>query len=285
MRKGMDCDFVYDDKEQIIGLNLGADYCAEHEWGIDGIKKDFGIYVDPAGRPFASWWKSILGIRPPMGIEKRAISICPENLLKGEGMAEWTDYDVKPKKVNKAKVYYIGYKNWYLSSQDKHEIFKSKLKEIYHDGKKEIWGWWCENSFMVATTNKEIVDNLYQAFQDKDIVIMLGGGGAFQNSGLGIIQKSKIPTETVKGMSENDIDAYELKQAAVKTGIYDRLEKSGKKFYALSPRWKDDKKKEVSFWLNPQQQDIYNHGWYTVDVLDQWAKNEGVIIKVKENAK
>ena len=55
------------------------------------------------------------------------------------------------------------------------------------------------------------------------------------------------------------------------------MEKAGKKYFALSPRWKDDNKKEVIFWLNPYHQDIDNFGWFTVEDLKDWAKGKGKI--------
>jgi hypothetical protein len=284
MRKGQDCDFIYGDNQQIIGLCLGADFCSEHEWGFDGIKRDFGMPVVETERPFASWWKNLLNIKPVMGADKRSITKCPENLLKGEGSVEWTDYSVKPKKKEKLKVYYIGYKP-YFYSDDKSKLFKDNLKQIW-DGNKQVWGWWGEGDFMVASTNKEVIDQIYQAFQDKDLIILLGGGHAFKNSGLTFIQKSKISEENIKFLYDQDFDSWELKQAAVKTGIYDRLEKANKKFYALSPRWKDkDNKKDVVFWLNPEEQQKNNSGWYSVEDLDLWAKNEGPIVMSKDKVK
>lgn len=28
---------------QFVGFDLGADYCAEHEWGIKGIRREFKL--------------------------------------------------------------------------------------------------------------------------------------------------------------------------------------------------------------------------------------------------
>lgn len=285
MRKGNDCDFIRNEDGQVIGLNLGADYCSEHEWGIDGIKTSFGMVVNEKEKPFASWWKGLLGLdKPVMGVEKRSITKCSENLLKGEGVVKWKDYQAKPKsKEHKADVYYIGFKPHHYSSNDPHDYYKKNLQQIW-DGSKQVWGWWAESDFMVASTNKEIIDQLFQAFQDKDIVIMLGGGGPFQNAGLCIIQKSKISEANKKLLFDGDNDSWELKKVAVKTGIYERLEKANKKFYALSPSWNKEKT-EVRFWLNPEEQGKYNACWCTVKELDQWINNEGPIIKTKETIK
>jgi hypothetical protein len=59
------------------------------------------------------------------------------------------------------------------------------------------------------------------------------------------------------------------------------LEKAGKDFFALSPRWKDAEKKEVIFWLNPENQRENNSCWCTVSDLNDWIKGEGKIPKQK----
>ena len=32
-----------------VGVDLGADYCAEHEWGIKGIRREFKLNDDLVG--------------------------------------------------------------------------------------------------------------------------------------------------------------------------------------------------------------------------------------------
>ena len=44
MRQGTNDFALYcDDNDNFIGVSLGHGYCAEHEWGHDGIKRSFGI--------------------------------------------------------------------------------------------------------------------------------------------------------------------------------------------------------------------------------------------------
>ena len=35
------------DQGKIYGVNLGYDHCAEHEWGINHLEKDFAITAAP----------------------------------------------------------------------------------------------------------------------------------------------------------------------------------------------------------------------------------------------
>src|SRR5271154_2305282 len=60
MRRGRDNGFLYDaDGKTLIGVNLGADFVSEHEWGIKGLHGSFAI-------PFADDKK--------LGLEKRTIT-------------------------------------------------------------------------------------------------------------------------------------------------------------------------------------------------------------------
>ncbi len=71
--------------------------------------------------------------------------------------------------------------------------------------------------------------------------------------------------------------------------IIDRIAKSDRNYFACSPKWateikstKDGKiktKHDVIYWLNPQQQNIYNSAWCTVEDLDAWIAGTGKIIK------
>lgn len=284
MRRGYKSELIKDDNGQLLGINLGADYCAEHEWGIDGIKTSFGMYVDSSERPFAKWWESILSIvkKPTLGIDKRAITKCPE-LVKGEYQVSVKDYSKPRSKPTKHIVYFIGFKPYYFSSTPKEEIFQNEIKRsVYTVSETEnVWGWWAEGSFLVASTDKQAIEDLFEAFQNLDVTISVGGGHVFQNGGLHLMIKSRISSDVVKEVYDKDVDHLNLKKAAVSTGIYEKLEKAGKGFYALSPRWKDENKKEVLFWLNPEDQRSNNFGWYTIQDLEDWIKGVGKIPKEK----
>lgn len=284
MRRGYKSELIKDDNDQLLGINLGADYCAEHEWGIDGIKNSFGVDVDKSEKPFAKWWQSILSIvkQPKMGIDKRAITKCP-NLVKGEHQISIRDYKKPKSKPTKHMVYYIGFKPYHYSSSSENEYYEHLIKSgIYSVNETEnVWGWWSENNFMIASINKQAINALYEAFQNLDVTISVGAGHVFKNGGLHLIIKSRISSEVIEEVYQQDVDNFNLKKAAVNTKIYEKLEKAGKGFYALSPRWKDEEKKEVVFWLNPEDQQNNNFCWCTVEDLEDWIKGEGKIPKQK----
>jgi len=60
------------------------------------------------------------------------------------------------------------------------------------------------------------------------------------------------------------------------------LKSAGRSWFALRAAWIRDKsasKHPVWFWLNPQEQDRYEAGWFTVEDLLQWTENKGPVLK------
>jgi hypothetical protein len=120
--------------------------------------------------------------------------------------------------------------------------------------------------------------------------MFLGGARipVFENAGLNIVIASRLPASVQNEMREVDLDAFNLKEAAEKTGIKNRLKAAGLGFYALSPHWREgflkdrETKHNVVFFLNPFDQHKYESGWVTVEELDEWIAGKGRIIKSKE---
>ncbi len=58
----------------------------------------------------------------------------------------------------------------------------------------------------------------------------------------------------------------------VKTTLLDQ----GKEWYSLERwQWMDG---EIKFWLNPNEQDLYHTGWYSIDELIAWTHDTGPIM-------
>lgn len=264
MRRGHDFDWLYDD-EKMVAINLGSDYCAEHEWGIEGIKRAFGI-SEPV-------------TRENLGIAARTIKALPEDLH----LLEHEDLLV------------LVYVHAYSQDKSPEAFFRtgSYTQELTLRGDKRKSTAWDENSFGIVVKDKEDKDRLkelWEAFQKKDIVIWLGGGGVFQNAGLVLAIPSRMPPFRSQLMAESDLENIEVIEAAEKTGIELELRAAGKKWYALAPRfWQAankgvgptpllvDGKKVLKFWLNPMDQHLHNFGWFTVEELRLWLIDQGPI--------
>ena len=260
MRRAYNSEFWKGENGELIGINLGADFVSEHEWGIKGIARSFDITND----------ESVLGIK------RRMINEFPESNMI----------------FTQCKIGRKNYTALIFESYHRFNEYKDKIKECLPSdlkpyGDEDLVCAWSERSFGILASNKhkEELEILYKAFQDKDIAIGIGGSHAFKNGGLKFTITSKLPKEIVDEIYNADLDYYNLQKTAQETGIYELLEKAGKgKFkgwMALSPRWKGDEKKEVIFWLNPEHQQIHNFGWFTVEDLKEWAEDKGKIMMSK----
>jgi hypothetical protein len=261
MRQGYNGEIWRDDLGQIIALNLGSDFCAEHEWGIAGIKNTFAI--DPT----------------IPGIEGRTIKN-KSVTLNTFGVRLDIFGRRSTKKIEKLTLYgLVPSPKWKYSSETNSDYSWVTKGSMWDPEKDQIKGYWSESRFLFLLEKKSEVDEFVEAFSRADISIWLGSAGPFKGGGLCIAITSRLPKEFTDSMMESDLDHIKLKKFFDKTGIEKILSSAGKKYYALSPRWKNDEKTEIQVWLNPSDQDIHNYGWYTIDELKQWANNKGPIIK------
>ena len=261
-----DVEFMFDKKKNLIGVNLGWDFTAEHELGISKIKDFFGIKNQSTP------------LKKVFGIQNREINLVPEHLFFAATM-----YDKK-------KCYVLALpnicstmkfnKNGFLS---KDSLFHFRLNmwqltSNYEDSRKPLAASWDEKSFAIATTeeNKDKLETIYNALLNKDAIILFAGSdNPFANSGLCIFIKSKLPQSFIDMLYEADKEDYELQKAVNKTKIVETLKKAHKEYYALEPRFFAG---VLKFWLNPKQQNKYNSGWFTVEELTLWTKDEGPIM-------
>jgi hypothetical protein len=165
------------------------------------------------------------------------------------------------------------------------------------------------------TKKKPKLQSLYNALVSGEVAVWLGGGGFLMNAGLCLAIIDKVDDEKKAVMAKADKSNADLKVAAQKTGIKDKIDKknefwkqcqeveNGQRCYdkaphaymALSPAWSlslagSKTKYNVVFWLNPYHQQEVNYGWYTVEELEQWLEGKGPIPmtakqKQKEKAK
>src|SRR5574343_806914 len=61
--------WITDDNEKFVGVNLGADYCAEHEFFIHGLYEAFDIDIKDESK---------------IGVELRTATQVPQNIIFGK---------------------------------------------------------------------------------------------------------------------------------------------------------------------------------------------------------
>lgn len=260
MRISYDSKLLFD-SDKFIGVNLGADFCAEHECGINGIKEKLEI---DSSIP---------------GVDGMKMNCIPKEFY----------FD---KVIIDKKKYYVflclsSVKFLNITKTAKGKVPLKVLREIlpvYNLKKSGIAAAWDDEEFGFALSEKyEKEANLfYKAFIEKDIIVSLSGGHVFKNNGLTFIIYSVFPQKYKDDILKKSISHKKLLEAVRKSKIEKLLERKGKRYLALSPKWKDSTEKEIIFWLNPYDETC-NYGWFSLKDLKNWAHNKGPIIKRKDD--
>lgn len=276
---------AYQDKHIIehqgikIGFSLGYDYCAEHEWGINGLKRLFGI-------PKCS--------KENMGINGRKIT---QYFKK-------SPFDFEYQKLN------------FQSSDSKAILYVGNPDHIplemkgYENLKEDLMCAWCDNSFGIAVKGKENVkflSEIYQEFLNLNIIFAsISGSSIFSNSPLAIMIADRVPEEFSQAMYLVDKVYFDLIDYEKEIGMTEIKEKYGNKngykgakyFMACSPKWIDYNNKEnleiqkkklktqynIHYWINYSDADDH-YGWHSVEQIKEWLTTPGLTLKQIYNRK
>lgn len=260
-----DIGWMLDEQGRTVGLGLGYDFCAEHEFGISGILSAFGVQLPEF----------------PLGVGDRQVRQTPERL-------SFFEYDRKPRdkrrKAQKAAALGLGVS----TPEDLGRIrdgvdFMSEPGDSWNKPEHDIATAWNASGFVIHVRGQDNIarlKELHEAFQRLDVAVALPWARSFFRGGLSFVIASRMSDEQKAEVLAKDQTHLELHQAAAATGVKELLKSAGKSWYALSPAWLDDHKDEVIFFLNPCSQDRYNHGWFTVSELQDWALYEqGPVVK------
>lgn len=279
MRRGQKPELIYDttrpsgwpgvqaksegDKGLLLGVNLSADFCAEHEWGIARLKAEFGI-------------PDVIGI---YGIARRRITRIPPGLAWVEFKSTYfmgkSDVEAgRAKKAGDAKFSNAGfvYHSWYGEEPMKLAM-NSELRGF------GLRGAWSDQDFGVVSSNRDDIEalrDIFAEFQRGNAVLTFANSmPAFENPGLILGVADRIPALVLEQWYNADKDYHEVRLEFEATGIEEVLKKAGKRYFALSPRRQEDG--TLRFWLNPYEQRRDNYGWFSLQDLRDWAENRGPI--------
>lgn len=282
---GNDTRIIRANDGSIWGVFLAGNSCAEHENGINSILHR--LRIDSKGRR----------------LEGRTMT-APVTFSRAKGQVTRTYYLDVPKATKKtSQVAYLGLDEFSLEDS-KRRIYGLDRYKLDTD----ITGAWDDREFKLAgwtDDGKTALDALEAAAAEADLAVWIGNtpdlvNNPFSRSGMIIAIASKMPQEAKDALNESDDEAQRLKDAADATGIRERIEEqaqrlsswsSGPAFHALAPSWKLKSvgrngetvelktKHPVVFFLNPARQKEFNHGWFTVEELEQWLEGKGPVIK------
>lgn len=256
-----------DEDGTIYGVLLAADYVGQHEGGIERLQQTFGIKggdADFAGHS-ATWDLSDRVHLMPIEHERRE----GRRRIVEQGLAVTTD---RPD---------AGMLGEFLQRYDDAPVI----------------GAWDDSDFAIAGYGDEgqaVVRMITDAVSNVDLAIWIGGvgGNPFARGGLAIARNSLVPKDLIATFDQTKQAERALKAAADATGIAERLLAmrarhglvSLSPYHALSPKWtpaerNGDTAHRVIFFLNPSDGQRNNHGWFTVEELDQWIIGKGPIPK------
>lgn len=263
-----DVGWYLDDQERLQGVCLGFDFTAEHEFGIAGLLRSFGVAQKPApGIPGRTATKApsiilreTLNLEAPGGIEGGRPA-------KGKGRAAMV-----PAAVLAVPQYVIP------------DPSNSPLVRRYHlhlYGKHNLAASWDEGGFALLARGAQdvaLLDEFAAAVSAADIVIAPPSGSGFMRGGLSLVIRSRLPQKVIEDVLEMDLREERLRKAFAATGIERELRAAGLNWYALCPKWEGPGEDEIRVWLNPAEQRRYRHGWYSIQDLRLWARGEGPVV-------
>jgi hypothetical protein len=196
MRRGNEPHFVFHN-DNLIGVNLSADYCAEHEIGIKGLRQMLKLGRKD-GRGFD---KSIIQDSSCMFTLEYNIS------LHGKG---------KPKKSTYLALYAMeGYHKEYLMKPE-----AGIDGELRPHGDTDLCGAWSDRDLGVivrkGTPGEKHLQEIYEACKAGDGMICFGSqmkNNPFERAGLCIMIRSRIPEEWQQAAIAEEDEENRLKKA------------------------------------------------------------------------
>lgn len=258
-------------EDELIGINLGFDFTAEHEWGIKEIWSAFGIKSDSK----------------VIGIERYHITHMPKTCFHyADNQGLYFFY------ISKSWVDSCFYETEYSLDKLANIIKEDYYKEFCHTKytKAPFGAAWDSKSFAVMVPNPSSsvshLSTIIDAFKRKDVAIWLGGtgGNPFARNGLcfGII--SKIPDEHKKQMYDTHKEWKEIDcEHAIITSKYkleERIRLCGIPYVSMSPKkirpdLQSTSKYGIYYWVNPVSCNgpKLDAGYYTVEQLLEFIEN------------
>ena len=164
-------------------LHMEADFCAEHEWGIETLRTAFGM----------------LALEPETaGLDRHRIQGLPYGLV----------WHHRPR----SRYAFLRFEPWASREPTVHG------RETSIGRREEIAGAWSGGSFQVVAQTPESRANLTQlrdAFIAMDVAILMGGGNdnPFHRPGLTIAIASRVPESIRSALRDDDLRRLALAPA------------------------------------------------------------------------
>lgn len=276
MRKANnDVGWLLTDDRQLLGFSLGFDFCYEHEGGVPYIRDHLGIPqkdipVGVSDRTMTSVPKHLSFVKYDLKSEdKRSRKTWPAALLHLCSASEWHQLpvggDLRAKELNLS----------FVLDPVKHKTYYDPVR---HD---LVCAWGATDGFAIhvrGAENVERLEKLFLAMGQCKVSLAEPSASGFSRKAMSLVLIEAVTPELASHVKNQDEAFKRLHDAASASGVEAALNAAGKEYYALSPRWREGEGSELLFFLNPRHQTKFAYGWYSVEDLMAWTKDEGPIV-------
>lgn len=272
-----------ENEKEVIGVSLGYDYCAEHEWGIEDLNRKFG--VNTSGLFYET--KITKHEQQRSFLSKKDVESCIYYFEQGDYAMLTTGID-----------------RWSDEEYNFDNQIPMDLKS-YKDA--DLLTAWDGGGFCVISKNKEALKLIYDNFLKLNIVFKFYKGSKnnpFENASLSILIADRVPKEFVDTYNKNIFDKRQLDQDVKDCGLAKLMKEKEKSQYsndydpakghkcwmALSPKRTQlkDSKYNFAVWANYPDGEDAGYGWYRVEDVLEWLQTPNIKlseVKRKNNPK
>jgi len=249
MRQAFNGAQVYfnEDGTTPLAINLGYDFCAEHEWGIKGLNEKLGRWTGSSSSENKVW-----------GLDRHKVT---------------TGSNVYMHKIKKF---------YFLTTEENIEQIITRYVPYAEPKEAEgIVSYWDSDDFCVAFTNKKTCEFFLKKFHENKISIGVGTTtNPFGRGGIALTTDDYYNTVNWYDVIVDQKAHLAMWDKHRSTHIEKKLTKAGKRWFALSPKMTESG--DIQYWLNPMDQHINNSCWCSLNDLELWIGNKGPIPKRKD---
>jgi hypothetical protein len=271
--------------ETPCGISLGFDFCGEHETSHCYFKDELGV-----GHAANKGLHQYLA-KPVKADDPRFVFYNRDKATKTIAAETRLIFHIDPEMSQE------------LSRPKPRHMYSPAVLIKDGESSRPLAATWGTNGFCIrafGNAEREMVQKLHTAALNGNLLVSHSGStNPFSGSGLCLTILDMIPQSVHDTIAKEEENQERLKKAVTETGIEKTLKDAKLDWYALSPEWSNFFKTigrldaetgekiavrpatshPVMFFLNPRKQSLYNYGWFTVEELQAWARNEGPVMK------
>jgi len=262
-----------DGSKTFLGVNLGFDFCAEHEWGISGLKDSLGIWN---GTPET---------------EKKVYGMARSKINNNSSVFFFSKEFHKSNKEF-VTIYFLGSSEYFNKERNEEfaDFHKSDIEYYILSGDKELLTYWDSSSFLIISDQKDEMIKLNSAFLTNEI-----GLRSFSRSmvfspdmkaGLMLFIMSELSDDVDSWIIEDQKEYYNMFKKFRRYNLEKKFKKAKIRYDVLYPMQIEEGQEELVskfpywVWWWPVDTDKYEGGSYTIEDFQQLLrKGSGPLLK------